>query len=573
MIPVVIPSPAGPCHALYGGGPGPVILFCPSLGDEALRTGRVWRDFAARIGEHGFATLRFDLPGTGNSSGMPTDPSRVEAWRGAVRACAAWLSPRHDGRVVLLGHRFGALLALDAVASGVSVERLILLDPPESGASLVRHVRARARLSASAGAGPRDGDVYIGGIPLSASTLSDVAAMPAPMRDSPPALLVLDERPGKRSPWPDRLRSLNGSVDVIPFDGYDAFVGTSPFDIVPPTTTFTAIIDHIERNASPSRGRVASPPHTSSLATDGCSETPIWFGPGQGMFGILCRPHAPIAGASAVLLPTMGIDPCSGMSRMWTDLARRVAAQGIVSLRFDMRGVGESAGELGQERLVAMYRVDRVADLRHAIDALEAIGFPQVKIVGYCAGAYAAWHAAIPDRRIAAILAGNLVYLNFQRSLASEALTASPGASRIGTERRGLARFLPSRGLSALRQLDDKSRQFVPRRLRVALRGFGTDPRETRQHVKALIARGCAVSLVMANDDHGHVRLRRAFGERPRLPTGVELTVIDDADHQFSDPRHRARFLDLAASFVLRGQAPARVKTLSQDPSRYLESA
>ncbi|MGI4811205.1 MAG: hypothetical protein ACRYF2_24255, partial [Janthinobacterium lividum] len=180
---------------------------------------------------------------------------------------------------------------------------------------------------------------------------------------------------------------------------------------------------------------------------------------------------------------------------------------------------------------------------------------------------------AIPDRRIAAILAGNLVYLNFQRSLASEALTASPGASRIGTERRGLVRLLPSRGLSALRQLDDKSRRFVPRRLRVALRGFGTDPRETRQHVKALIARGCAVSLVMANDDHGHVRLRRAFGERPRLPAGVELTVIDDADHQFSDPRHRARFLDLAASFVLRDQAPARVKTLSQDPSRYLESA
>ncbi|MGI4795523.1 MAG: alpha/beta hydrolase [Janthinobacterium lividum] len=573
MIPVVIPSPAGPCHAMYGVGSGPAILFCPSLGDEALRTGRVWRDFAARLGEHGFATLRFDLPGTGNSSGMPTDPRRVEAWRNAVRACAVWLSPRHDGRVVLLGHRFGALLAMDAVAGGVDAERLILLDPPESGASLVRHVRARARLSGSAGAGPRDGDVYIGGMPLSASTLFDVAAMPAPLRDSPPALLVLDERPGKRSLWPDRLRSLGGSVDVIPFDGYDAFVGTSPFDVVPPTATFTAIVDHLERKASPSRGRVASPPRTSCLAADGCSETPIWFGPGEGMFGILCRPHAPVADAPALLLPTMGIDPCSGMSRMWTDLARRVAAQGIASLRFDMRGVGESAGELGMERLVAMYRVDRIADLRHAIDALEAIGFPQVKIVGYCAGAYAAWHAAIPDRRIAAILAGNLVYLNFQRSLASEALTASPGASRIGTERRGLARLLPSRGLSALRQLDDKSRRFVPRRLRVVLRGFGTDPRETRQHVKALIARGCAVSLVMANDDHGHVRLRRAFGERPRLPAGVELTVIDDADHQFSDPCHRARFLDLAASFVLRGQPPVPVKALSQDRSRYLETA
>ena len=233
---------------------------------------------------------------------------------------------------------------------------------------------------------------------------------------------------------------------------------------------------------------------------------------------------------------------------MWTDLARRLALQGVTSLRFDMCGVGESGGNLGRDRLAAMYHSDRIADLSMAIDALAAHGFADVNIVGYCAGAYAAWHAAVPDSRVSAIMAGNLLFLSLLPALEKAVLESRPGSSQIGSASGTMARFLPFGGIATLRQLDDSARRMIPRRIRIMLRSWGADPKKTRRHVKALVGRGCSVSLVMAHDDHGHIRLRRAFGEEPRLPVGVELTVIPDADHQFSDRRHRARFLDLARS-------------------------
>ena len=576
MIPVVISSPGGDCFAMYGAAPGPAILICPPIGDEALRTARVWRDLAVRLAGHGFATLRFDLPGTGNSAGEATEPGRVEAWRAAVRACIDWLSPRHDGRIILFGHRFGALLALDAATSGIDVERLVLLDPPASGQSVARYWRARARMEQH-GPAPEGNDyIQAGGLAFSQATLSDIGALAAPMPNSatPGCLLVMNDMEATSNPWPDRLREHGCVVECIPFEGHADFVSQDIFRAQTPDRVLDQVVDYLTRH----RGRVPSKTNLAlsrqvSLPLPGLTEYPIHFGPEQRLFGILCRPDSPAAEYPALLLPTTGADPCSGMSRMWTDLARRLATQGVTSLRFDMRGVGESEGSLGQGRLAAMYHSDRIADLAAAVDALVLEGFSDVKVVGYCAGAYAAWHAAIPDTRISAIFAGNLLFLNLLPTAADELLTSRPGSSQIGTPGNAIAKFLAPQSLGLLRQLDDRTRRLVPRRIRLMLRSWGADPVQTRRHVKALVDRGCSVNLVMAHDDHGHIRLRRAFGEDPRLPDGVQLTVIPDADHQFSDRRHRAQFLDLAASFALRTHARPLNSRIPHKVARILENA
>ena len=555
MTPVVIASDGGECFGTYHPAPGPAVLMCPPFGDEALKTARIWRGLALDLAEHGLATLRFDLPGTGNSAGEATEPSRVAAWRAAIRACAAWLADRHDGRVILFGHRFGALMALDAMATGVSAERLILLDPPFSGAGFVRHLRARARME---GFGPPpEGPDYIqaGGVPLSTATLQDLSALPAPLPDAgvPPALLVLNDSATTPNPWPDRLRASFSAVETSPFAGFDAFVRRDAFRAEAPTAVLRNVVAYLRQTTLPvDPAPRPALPHKAILPLDGAQETAIQFGPGNAMFGILCRPDTPAADSPAMLLPTTGIDPCSGLSRMWTDLARQLARRGITSLRFDMTGVGESQGELTGDPMTASYHPDRIADLSHAVDAVAARGFAQITVVGYCSGAYAAWHAAIRDKRIGALLAGNLVHFNLQTMLADDVLRLQPGSSRLGLRPSPVARLLPAPALAALRRLDDHCRGAVPRPIRHILRGWEKDQQQTRRHVKALTARGCAVRMVMAQDDHGHVRLRRAYGERPRLPKGVELTVIPDTDHQFSDRRHRARFLELAADFVLR---------------------
>ena len=180
MIPVVIPTSGGDCFAMYGAASGALVLFCPPIGDECRKTARLWRDLAVRLQEHGVASLRVDLPGTGNSAGEPSDPDLVGNWRAAIRACAEWAKRRHGGRVILFGYRFGALLALDA-ATEVSVERLVLLDPPASGSAAARYIRSRARLEA---AGPLpEGPEFIqaGGMPLSEAALAAISTLPAPI--------------------------------------------------------------------------------------------------------------------------------------------------------------------------------------------------------------------------------------------------------------------------------------------------------------------------------------------------------------------------------------------------------
>ena len=559
MIPVVIPSSGGDCFTMYQAAPGPAVMIFPPFGDEGLKTARVWRNLAVSLAERGMATLRFDLPGTGNSAGEATEPGRVEAWRAAIRDCARWLADRHDGRVILLGHRFGALMALDAIASGVPAERLVLLDPPATGAALVRHLRARARME---GFGPPpEGPDYIqaGGVPLSAATLHDLAALPARVTgpDLPPALLVLNDSVTTPNPWPDQLRAGGSIVETMPFEGFDEFVRRDAFRAKKPVVVLDRVIDFLlEAGGMDDAKQASALPADPTLHLDGLTETPIAFGPENGMFGILCRPRMPVDDTPAMLLPTTGVDPCSGLSRMWTDLARQLARRGITSLRFDMTGVGESQGSFISDPMTASYHPDRIVDLGYAVDALAARSFGHVTVVGYCSGAYAAWHAAVTDKRIDGLLAGNLVYLNLQTMLADDVLRLQPGSSRLGLRRGPIARWLPTSGLSALRELDNRVRSVTPRPIRHFLRGWEADQKQTRRHVRALTARGCAVRMVMAEGDHGHVRLRRAFGERPRLPKGVELTVIPDTDHQFSDRRHRAQFLELAADFVLRRSIP-----------------
>src|SRR4051812_45673238 len=112
MVPVAI----GDCFAAYHWAPGSAVLILPGFGIEAAAAARVWRDLSLRLAACGIASLRPDLPGTGDSLGSPEDPDCIAAWRLAVGDCAAWLAARHGGRVALLGYRFGALLALDALA-------------------------------------------------------------------------------------------------------------------------------------------------------------------------------------------------------------------------------------------------------------------------------------------------------------------------------------------------------------------------------------------------------------------------------------------------------------------------
>jgi exosortase A-associated hydrolase 1 len=114
---------------------------------------------------------------------------------------------------------------------------------------------------------------------------------------------------------------------------------------------------------------------------------------GDALFGVASVPTAPVA--RGVVIVVGGPQYRAGSHRQFTLLARALAAQGIATLRFDVRGMGDSEG-------TARPFEDIGADLHAAIDAFMA-QVPAVRDVvlwGLCDGASAASLYAHSDARV-----------------------------------------------------------------------------------------------------------------------------------------------------------------------------
>src|SRR5689334_11218312 len=104
---------------------------------------------------------------------------------------------------------------------------------------------------------------------------------------------------------------------------------------------------------------------------------------GEWLCGIASLPRQPAA--RGVLIVVGGPQYRAGSHRQFTLLARSLAAQGIASMRFDYRGMGDSDG--------AMRSFEAVDDdLRAAVDQFMALapGLTEVVIWGLCDAASAA---------------------------------------------------------------------------------------------------------------------------------------------------------------------------------------
>jgi alpha/beta superfamily hydrolase len=558
MIPVMIPTPGGDCFAAYNWAPGPAVLICPPFGYEAQATARGFRQLARSLAALGMAALRLDLPGTGDSAGDPLAPGQVAAWRAAIDHAASWLSARHDGRVALLGHRFGALLALDAVARGTAAHRLVLLDPPPSGAAFGRGLRARARLEGHGLTGAKSGLLQAWETIATPETLADLATLPQPFSPGttmPQTLLVLDEGTGSASAWPGQLREAGAQVTTTPFDGYADFVLARPLKVVPPTAVLRRVADFLTAGEASAVGPSSQPPEAMAMRLPGLSERGLHFDPHGNLFGILCLPDRQ-ADAPAILLPSVGDRPRSGNGRAWTDLARRLARHGIASLRFDVAGVGDSKDSAQPDQLVASYHPDRITDFRAALDALQEHGLTSAVVIGLCSGAYLGWNAAAADRRIVGALAINAQYIVADRLLSRAALEGasvraelSMFAAHLRSQRAGTAHGAAHGGGAV--HLARRVAAAVGWRLATALGMATREARRARAQLAALLARGVAVEFLFASDDAGLRSFGRAFGTPPSLPAAVPVTLFDGADHVFGAAPHRAWLLDFTTRFAL----------------------
>lgn len=127
----------------------------------------------------------------------------------------------------------------------------------------------------------------------------------------------------------------------------------------------------------------------------GLREEALRFGEGGRLAGIVTLPDAPARGAA--VLVTAGLTPKAGPFGLYAMLARRLAGSGLLVLRFDLGGIGDSAAMPGALPLEERTRLEVSA----AVDLVRGRA-PRGPLVlgGLCSGAEDSFRHAAEDERV-----------------------------------------------------------------------------------------------------------------------------------------------------------------------------
>jgi alpha-beta hydrolase superfamily lysophospholipase len=377
-----------------------------------------YRCLADRLAEAGFAALRFDYDGTGDSGGEYGDPGRVEAWLRSIGAATDLVRGLQLGRVSVVGLRMGATFVAQVFGSGpAAIDDLVLWDPCASGRTFLREQGALWRFALGAET-VDDGSVETPGLLYDKDTVGELSALAIANGEGPMAdrVLVL-VRAGRRGDRRMNERLALPHVERRDISGQEELVDVQPDAATVPQETISTMVEWLTACAG-SGPAVAIDPNgvgrslgSVGTAPDGgmISERAVSLGP-IGLFGIMTTRGAPGHGAgdaatdpaSAGETPTIfffnaGVIDHIGPARLWVQLSRRWAHAGLRSVRFDLSGIGDSPVHAGQphQKVYSSEALDDVVDVLRAVlpaDPSNAV------LIGLCSGAYYAVEEAIVDK-------------------------------------------------------------------------------------------------------------------------------------------------------------------------------
>jgi pimeloyl-ACP methyl ester carboxylesterase len=108
------------------------VLLCPPFGQEYMRSHRAFRQLALLLNKKGYAVLRFDYRGTGDSSGDIED-TNTDEWLADIQTAAEELKETaRVEKIHMVGLRLGAILA-SAASGNIDISKLVLWDSLRSG--------------------------------------------------------------------------------------------------------------------------------------------------------------------------------------------------------------------------------------------------------------------------------------------------------------------------------------------------------------------------------------------------------------------------------------------------------
>lgn len=237
-------------------------------------------------------------------------------------------------------------------------------------------------------------------------------------------------------------------------------------------------------------------------------EVPAWFdAAGNTLFGVFTRSTVDPLGVTVLMVPTGGVPLGTGRNRWQVHLARRLAADGYHSFRFDYHGAGESTGHIAEWRLDRPFKDDVLGAVRW----LESHGLNRIVVVAACFGTRSALWAAAEIRGLEGVHLTLIQSRDWDRDdtvpvRVAESRGLKWYASQAISPRvlRGLTD--PKRRRIYARLLKVKARTLVRGRLASLGRGsdasamFGISP-HFLDPLEGVLQRGIPVTLLYGTDD------------------------------------------------------------------------
>jgi alpha-beta hydrolase superfamily lysophospholipase len=414
MTPVTFNGCFGWLHAPRDGAGSDVgVVICTGLIQDALLAYGSLRVLADDLAAAGYAALRFDYPGTGDSCDDAAEKDgHWTAWQRSIDDAANWLRATTGAkRLVLVGLRLGTTLATLAAARREDVAALLLFEPVISGRTYVRQLTLEVEMLS--GTRPTKGeDLYLREFRFAPTTLDrigDVDLRKVMLKAGTRVALCAQTEGKAAEDSAAAWRTVGAEVVNIPWAGLDPLVRHKIID-EDILADFTAVLQWLDKSVPVQPVAMQIVTGEAALHPPGCIETPVRFGPDRRLFGMLCRPRDSTPG-TVVLLGNAGHDPHYASARHAVTLSRKLAARGMASLRLDYAGLGDSIGPAGKERMLShVFAVDRGPDVSAAVDTLQGMGYRHFGIEGLCSGAFHAFRTALSEPRINTVLVVNLPF-------------------------------------------------------------------------------------------------------------------------------------------------------------------
>ena len=426
------------------------VVMVPPVGYDHSSSFRAMQVLARALSERGCLVARVEPYGSGDSGGIASDVTGLHVWQNVVEEGAAYVRRSGARDVLLLGCRFGATLALRAVASTGPVA-VVALDPVLSGRRYVRGLQVMGQDHEQPDVG-----LLVGGTEFPRSLLAEISELDltrGPLA-SAPCLLVAKPGSSAEARFAERLADDGTQAEVWSSPALEGFLGIHAEQAVIDMALTEDVTEWIcsraesggsgpesggsgpesggsgpesggsgpesgvsgpesggtgpELDSSPTPPSGPERPSASLAWGDGrVIETFVTVGAG-GLVGVLTTPPN-VTGPSGdlVVFLNSGAEPHTGPGRAWVEFARDLAIHQVSAIRVDMRGWGDSP-DAPRGRYVPghPYDLHSIDDTRDLVASFSQAGWDRVVLSGLCAGAWLALHVA-RDTKFGGVLAIN----------------------------------------------------------------------------------------------------------------------------------------------------------------------